>query len=72
MACPNCKSEKIAHVTAKCSDMCIVSFPDETESEGYVPSKIGIGSGDYIEFSWCMSCGMIQDDSFPVGIPDKE
>lgn len=34
----------------------------------YVPDDIGIGGGDYVEFSYCLDCGMIQGD-FPV-LPD--
>ena len=64
---------RIARVSAKCSDMCNVLFPGKEDyTDGYVPGKIGIGGGDYIEFAWCLDCGMIQDDSFPVQVPEDE
>lgn len=36
----------------------------EKEKDGYVPSDMGIGGGDYIEFEWCLDCGQIQG-TFP-------
>ncbi len=65
MVCKNCKSTNIASVHAKCSDMCSVIYEDGYEREGYVPAGIGIGGGDYVEFKYCLNCGMIQDD-FPL------
>ncbi len=66
MVCKNCNSERVAQVSAKCSDMCHILFPgSEDFTNGYVPSDIGIGGGDYIEFGWCLNCGIIQDD-FPI------
>jgi hypothetical protein len=35
--------------------------------DGYVPSKMGIGGGDYMEFSYCLDCGQIQG-KFPVKV----
>lgn len=73
MACRHCSSNRVATVSAKCSDMCNVLYPGKKDyTDGYVPKDIGIGAGDYIEFDWCMNCGMIQDDSFPVNIPKEE
>lgn len=71
MACKTCKSERVAGLSAKCSDMCFINYPDGSEKDGYVPSDIGIGGGDYVEFDWCMDCGQIQSE-FPVAIPDAE
>lgn len=72
MHCKTCNaSGRIIHVTAKCSDLCCVEFPDGTQHDGYVPDKIGIGGGDYIEFKYCMLCGQIQE-TFPVRIPNQE
>jgi hypothetical protein len=53
--------------------------------KGYVPNDLGIGGGSYIEFSYCLYCGQIQD-IFPLdqseleleenaaddGMPDEE
>lgn len=65
MAC-KCGSERIANVTAKCSDMCCIDFAG-TEYDGYVPDDMGIGdgSGDYVTFSYCLDCGTIQGQ-FPL------
>ena len=37
----------------------------EFKYSGYVLSGINIGSGDYIKFAFCISCGQIQGE-FPV------
>ena len=49
MNCEKCKSERVASVMAKCSDLCNVTL-GEHEIDSYVPSDMGIGGGDYIEF----------------------
>ena len=64
MTC-KCGSERIARVSAKCSDMCVVTVGAE-EHEGYVPHDFGIGGGDYISFSYCLDCGQIQGKPFPI------
>ena len=30
-----------------------------------VPDGLGVGSGEYVEFSWCLRCGQIQGE-FPI------
>lgn len=68
MTCTNCKSERLAHVDAKCSDMCHFSVKGQ-ERDNYVPYTVGIGGGDYVAFIYCLDCGMIQprdDFAFPV------
>jgi hypothetical protein len=63
MSCQTCKSENIANVGAKCSDMCTVSGPGGLNGEpNYVPFGIGIGGGDYMDFSYCLDCGIIQGE----------
>ena len=57
--CENCHSERVASLTAKCSDLCGVTY-GVAEHDGYVPSDMGIGGGDYVEFDWCLDCGKIQ------------
>jgi hypothetical protein len=64
MACQKCKSERVASVSGKTSDMCSV-YLGENEKEGYVPSNMNIGGGDYIEFEYCLDCGQIQGE-FPL------
>ena len=37
-----------------------------------MPSRVGVGGGDYIEFRYCLDCGRIQDSNratFPI--PDE-
>jgi hypothetical protein len=63
MTC-KCGSNRIASVNSKASDLHFVSI-GENEQDGYLPSDMGIGGGDYVEFSWCLNCGQIQDD-FPL------
>lgn len=59
MACI-CGVERILSVSAKSGDCTSVTFK-EIEHIGYVPKGVGIGSGDYIEFSYCGGCGQIQN-----------
>jgi hypothetical protein len=75
--CINCQSERLAHVTAKCSDMCSISLGSVEQSD-YVPDDMGIGGGDYIEIVLCLDCGQLQG-KFPLpptgmeeDIPDAE
>ena len=63
MICQRCGKEEIIKVDAKCSDMCFVEFKGH-EKSGYVPHDLGIGGGDYIRMSVCISCGQVQD-TFP-------
>lgn len=65
MSCQHCKSERIAHVDAKCSDMCIFRVGLE-ERIDYAPKNVGIGGGDYVSFDYCLECGQIQDPNFPI------
>ena len=66
MSCQRCRSERILKVSGKCSDMCCTKFYTGEEKNGYVPSDLNIGGGDYIEVRICMECGQVQGE-FPVG-----
>jgi hypothetical protein len=57
-----CGDDRIMHVSAKCSDLCYVSFPNGHENNGYVPNGVNIGGGDYINIKVCMNCGKIQGE----------
>lgn len=59
-----CESERIASVGGKTSDMCHVNC-EGFEHDGYVPEGLGIGSGDYLNFSYCLDCGQMQG-TFPI------
>ncbi len=65
MACQRCKSEKILKIVAKCSDMFNAIHSDGREYEGYIPSDLGIGGSDYLDFDYCLDCGQIQEE-FPI------
>lgn len=70
MTCKNegCKSDRIASVLGKTSDLCFYKYKG-VEKDGYVPYEVGIDGGDYISFEYCLECGQIQDD-FPVDDPE--
>ena len=61
MSCQRCKSKRVMHVTAKCSDLCRVQIGDK-EHDGYVPTDVVFGKdgfGDYVEFDLCLDCGQM-------------
>ncbi len=62
--CKRCSSSRVANVGAKCSDMFNATI-GLNEYDGYVPCDMGIGGGDYVEFSYCLDCGQIQK-TFPL------
>lgn len=70
MTCQTCNSDRIMLVSGKCSDMCSYSYKGKNE-DGYVPSDVGIGGGDYIEIEYCLQCGQIQG-KFPVHDPSDD
>jgi hypothetical protein len=43
--------------------MCGVVMGDR-ELVGYVPTDMGVGGDDYVEFTFCLHCGQIQSE-FP-------
>ena len=61
MKCQACKSERTAHVSAKCSDLCFIRHQDlGVEHEGYVPMDMNIGGNNYVKFTYCLDCGQIK------------
>lgn len=48
----------IVSITAKCSDMFTLDSQG-ISYEGYVPSELGIGGGDYIDFNLDLTTGQI-------------
>jgi len=62
-----CGSNRIARVSAKCSDLCWVAVPHlNAEKDGYVPTNIGLGDDeDYVDVEFCLDCGRLQG-KFPV------
>jgi len=65
--CRRCGSTRVTWISAKCSDCFMCRVADHDMYEGYVPVDMGIsdGSGDYVEFDYCLDCGQIQSE-FPV------
>ncbi len=64
MSC-KCGSSRIVSVSGKTSD-CFFAKLGDREHEGYVPSTLGVGCGDYVEFRYCADCGTIQGQAFPL------
>jgi len=60
MSCERCDSERVAKVSGKCNDMFSLKFKNIEIQGDYVPHDIGIGGGDYMNFSYCLDCGNIQ------------
>jgi len=58
MTC-KCGSDRIVSINGKVSDMCSMRQGD-VRHEGCVIDGMGIGSGDYLKFSYCLDCGRIQ------------
>jgi hypothetical protein len=71
-----CGSERIANINVKCNDAFFIEIEDceegkstgngQVEYHGYVPRDLGIGGGDYVKLSYCLDCGQIQGDHFPL------
>jgi len=62
--CSRCKSDRLLQVNAKCNDLCTVQIGSHEKSD-YAPKDLGIGGGDYINFTVCLNCGQAQG-SFPL------
>lgn len=59
MAC-TCGSSRHARVSAKTDDRACVAIVGGRAVGGYPPSDMGIGGGDYVNFTYCLDCGRIQ------------
>lgn len=70
MNCKRCKSKRVLHVSAKCSDLCFVEL-GAAKHDGYVPDDLNIGGGDYVVFKVCLDCGQHQG-KFPVAKSELE
>ena len=70
MACQRCASDNVFRLNAKCDDRCDVRTPTK-EYEGYVPYHLGVGGGDYVNFSVCADCGQMQG-RWPKDLNDEE
>jgi hypothetical protein len=68
-----CEHNRRLEVGGKVSDMCGVTFVpaegDDIDHNGYVPSGLGIGRGDYLDLTICLDCKQVVD--FPT-LTDEE
>jgi hypothetical protein len=62
--CQACGSPRVGLILARCSDMCSVDLAGK-HRHGYVPSDLGVGGGDDIQFRYCLDCGQLQG-RFPL------
>jgi len=69
MNCQRCNNSRVISISAKCSDLCRVTYPNGVENLGYVPMIENIGSGDCVKFMVCLECGQVQG-KFPVTVRD--
>ena len=66
MKCKNCNSNRIMKISGKTSDCFSLEYNGKSY-DGYVPIHTGIGNSvDYIDMSYCLDCGTIQSDDFPI------
>ncbi|MCK5605791.1 hypothetical protein KAR91_28100 [Candidatus Pacearchaeota archaeon] len=61
-----CGSERIVEVMGHCVDRFTASMGNTEYGPDYVPSDLGIGDGDDIQFSYCLACGRIVSHDFPI------
>jgi len=65
--CSQCGSIKLVYVSAKCENKCHTHWWEgktgrTTIQNGYLPTILGIGDNrEYLEFTFCVDCGQIQD-----------
>lgn len=59
--CQKCNTVAIVQVSSKASDRNWFRHLHR-EHDGYVLRDMGIGSGDYVDFSFCINCGQIQGE----------
>jgi hypothetical protein len=70
VSCQRCQSHRVANAGGKCSDMGYFQM-GSIDHDGYLPSDVGIGGGDYVEIRYCLDCGQMQG-SWPVAESDIE
>jgi hypothetical protein len=68
--CQRCKSARVIKFNGKSGDLSSVWLGGK-EHDGYVPSDMNIGGGDYVRFYVCLDCGQMQGN-WPVPRTDME
>lgn len=62
MACNKCDSNRLMSVDAKSGDLNFVEVPHlDYEHDGYLPRIGGVCGGDYVDITFCLDCGQIQN-----------
>jgi len=59
-----CDDPKIALINAKCEDQFMLRTKD-IKYDGYVPYNLGLGGGEHLQFSVCLSCGKLENFDAP-------
>jgi hypothetical protein len=62
----DCTHDRTLSLSAKCSDMCYVNWPDGTSSDGYAPNIDGLGGGDNVDVKVCIDCKVV------IGLADAD
>lgn len=70
MGCQKCESDRLVSIGGKTSDCCYALIKGR-QHDGYVPSDMGVGGGDYLKFELCLNCGQVQGQ-FPLPISELE
>lgn len=60
MTC-KCGSNRIANVQGKCSDMSSAQIPHLNIDHDGCVMRLGVGSGDYMNVTFCLDCGQLQN-----------
>jgi len=60
-----CPCNRLTYVHAKCGDLITITHNNKDYNLNHIQAHaFGVGSGDYLKFTYCMDCGRIQG-SFP-------
>lgn len=66
MKCQRCGSSRVISAGAKCADRFSAHIASVgAEYDGYVPTDVGLGGGDYMRAELCLDCGQVQG-KFPL------
>jgi len=67
MKCRHCESDRIMDIFSHSKDSGSLSYPKlKLEHDGYFPFIDDVCGGDDATFFFCLDCGTMQGDSFPI------
>jgi len=67
MKCRHCESDRIMDIFSHSKDLGVLSYPKlELEHDGYFPFIDDVCGGDDATFFFCLDCGTMQGESFPI------